>query len=118
MLQGVTSFHELATPIMGRLRSSSFSPIARNIDRCGARSGPSVTAQLRCLSLRSAIAIRISLREMRQHSTAVVGLTESWITLKSGCKTHVFGSHHKDTKTQRKPQKEQFHAAFLCVFVS
>src|SRR5438046_1763483 len=55
MLQGVTSFHELATPIIGRLRSSSFSPIARNIERCGARSGPSVTAQLRCLSFRSAI---------------------------------------------------------------
>ena len=51
MLQGVTSFQELATPMNGRRRSSSFNPIAWNIERCGARSGPSVTTQLRCFSL-------------------------------------------------------------------
>src|SRR5215468_5424560 len=70
MLQGVTSFHELATPIMGRLKSSSFNPIARNIERCGARSGPSVTAQLRCLSLRSAIFVKSPSLKTHQHNTA------------------------------------------------
>src|SRR5262249_32032337 len=70
MLHGVTSFHELATPIIGRLRSSSFIPMARNIDRCGARSGPSVTAQLLCLSLRSAITIKSPYMKSPQDNTA------------------------------------------------
>src|SRR6185436_16437872 len=80
MLQGVTSFHELATPIIGRLRSSSFNPIARNIERCGARSGPSVTAQLRCLSLRSAINVESPSVKTQKDITA----SEGWMSRQLG----------------------------------
>ena len=48
-LQGVTSFHEDATPTSGLRRSSSPSPVARSIARWGARSGPSVTCRERVL---------------------------------------------------------------------
>ena len=47
MLQGVTSFHELATPTWGLSQSSSVMPTARSMARAGARSNPSVTSRLR-----------------------------------------------------------------------
>ncbi len=56
-LQGVTSFHDEATPIKGLRRSSSVSPVARSIARWGARSGPSVTATER--GLRSTVVLII-----------------------------------------------------------
>src|SRR6266508_2834826 len=46
-MHGVTSFHEEATPTCGFPKSSSENPTARSIARAGARSGPSVTSQLR-----------------------------------------------------------------------
>ena len=48
-LQGVTSFHEEATPTWDRPQSSSPIPTARSIARAGARSIPSVTSLLRGL---------------------------------------------------------------------
>src|SRR5579884_1910011 len=54
-LQGVTSFHEEATPMSGFRRSSSVSPVARSIARWGARAGPSVTAAER--RVRSAVVL-------------------------------------------------------------
>src|SRR3954452_5821091 len=44
MLQGVTSFHDDATPIWDLSQSSSVMPTARSIARAGARSNPSVTS--------------------------------------------------------------------------
>ena len=41
-LQGIVSIHDVATPMIGRARSSSVKPIALSIARAGARSGPSV----------------------------------------------------------------------------
>src|ERR1019366_5681421 len=46
-LQGVTSFQLEATPIWGFVMSSSVRPMARNIERAGARPLPSVTSVLR-----------------------------------------------------------------------
>ena len=46
-LQGVTSFQLEATPIWALVMSSSPSPIARSIERAGARLLPSVTSELR-----------------------------------------------------------------------
>ncbi len=46
-LQGVTSFHDEATATCGSCRSSSLSPTARSIARCGARAGPVVSGPLR-----------------------------------------------------------------------
>ncbi len=43
-LQGVTSFHEEATPTCGLSQSSSVMPTARNMARAGALAGPSVTS--------------------------------------------------------------------------
>ena len=43
-LHGVTSFQEEATPTCGLLQSSSPIPIARSMDRAGARAGPEVTS--------------------------------------------------------------------------
>ncbi len=48
-LQGVISFQEDATPICGRVMSSSVMPTARSIARAGARESPSVTSVLRGL---------------------------------------------------------------------
>ena len=48
-LQGVTSFHDEATPIWGLSQSSSVMPMARSMARAGARVGPSVTSWLRGL---------------------------------------------------------------------
>ena len=45
-LQGIVSIHVVATPTIGRARSSSVKPIALSIARAGARSGPSVSAAL------------------------------------------------------------------------
>src|SRR3954447_16534943 len=45
----MVSIHVLATPISGRLRSSSVNPIALNMDRAPARSRPSVIPRLMCL---------------------------------------------------------------------
>jgi len=45
-LHGVMSPAGFGTAIIGEERSSSSYPIARNIDRWGARSGPSVTSRL------------------------------------------------------------------------
>jgi len=45
-LHGVMSAAGLATPTIGEERSSSSNPIARNIARWGALSGPSVTSVL------------------------------------------------------------------------
>src|SRR5689334_21562066 len=107
MLHGVTSFHELATPIIGRLRSSSFIPMARNIDRCGARSGPSVTAQLLCLSLRSAITIKSPYMKSPQDNTAgrpplgrqnFPGLADAWSRMRD--------------RTRRQPTT---YAAFMAI---
>ena len=42
-LQGVTSFHDDATPTWGLSQSSSVMPTARSIARAPARSNPSVT---------------------------------------------------------------------------
>src|SRR5580704_4388514 len=50
MLQGVTSFQLLATPICGLSQSASVIPTARSMARAGARVGPSVTSKLRGLS--------------------------------------------------------------------
>ena len=47
MLQGVTSFHDDATPTWGLSQSSSVMPMARSIARAGARSNPSVTSRER-----------------------------------------------------------------------
>ena len=44
MLQGVTSFQLLATPICDLPQSSSVIPTARSMARAGARSNPSVTS--------------------------------------------------------------------------
>ena len=44
MLQGVTSFHDDATPTCGLSQSSSVMPTARSMARAGARSEPSVTS--------------------------------------------------------------------------
>ena len=44
MLQGVTSFHDDATPTCALPQSASVMPIARNIARAGARVLPSVTS--------------------------------------------------------------------------
>ena len=49
MLQGVTSFHDDATPICALSQSSSVMPMARSMARAGARSMPSVTSRERCL---------------------------------------------------------------------
>ena len=49
MLQGVTSFHDDATPPAACSQSSSVMPIARSMARAGARLGPSVTSRLRGL---------------------------------------------------------------------
>ena len=46
-LQGVTSFHDDATPTWDLEKSSSVIPMARNMARAGARLGPSVTSWLR-----------------------------------------------------------------------
>src|ERR1700691_4500251 len=46
-LHGVTSFQLAATPIWGLVMSSSGRPMARNIDRAGARLLPRVTSVLR-----------------------------------------------------------------------
>ena len=54
-LQGVTLLARLATPIKGLSRSSGVSPMANSMARAGARSGPSVTSQLLCLSLESLV---------------------------------------------------------------
>ena len=48
-LQGVTSFHDEATPTWGLSQSASVIPTARSMARAGARSGPSVTWRLRGL---------------------------------------------------------------------
>src|SRR5665647_582108 len=48
-LQGVISFHELATPICGLTQSSSPMPTARSMPRAAAFSSPSVTSRLRGL---------------------------------------------------------------------
>src|SRR6476619_2062615 len=48
-LQGVISFHELATPIWGLAKSSSPMPTARSMPRAAAFSRPSVTSRLRGL---------------------------------------------------------------------
>ena len=45
-LQGMVSIQVVATPTIGRARSSSVKPIAFSIARAGARSGPSVSAAL------------------------------------------------------------------------
>ena len=45
-LQGITSIQVLATPTIGRLRSSSVNPTALNMAREGARSGPWVMIRL------------------------------------------------------------------------
>ncbi len=50
MLQGVTSFHELAMPICGFSQSSSVIPTARSIARAPARWNPSVTSRDRGLT--------------------------------------------------------------------
>ena len=47
MLQGVTSFHDEATPTWALEKSSSVMPMARSMARAGARFGPSVTSWLR-----------------------------------------------------------------------
>ena len=44
-LHGMVSVHVVATPTIGRARSSSVNPIAFSIDRAPARSGPSVIAE-------------------------------------------------------------------------
>ena len=44
-LQGVTSFHDDATPTCDLPQSSSVMPTARSIARAGARSNPSVTSK-------------------------------------------------------------------------
>ena len=49
-LHGVMSAAGFGTPTIGEERSSSSNPIARNIDRCGARAAPSVTSLLGKLS--------------------------------------------------------------------
>ena len=41
MLQGVTAFHDAATPACGSVRSSLVQPIARSIERAAACAGPS-----------------------------------------------------------------------------
>ena len=41
-LQGIVSIHVVATPMIGRARSSSVKPMALSIERAAARSGPSV----------------------------------------------------------------------------
>ena len=46
-LQGMTSIQVLATPMIGRDRSSSVNPTAFNIARAGARSGPASNSRLR-----------------------------------------------------------------------
>src|SRR6188472_533384 len=43
-LHGMVSIHVVATPMIGRARSSSVKPIAFSMARAGARSGPSVSA--------------------------------------------------------------------------
>src|SRR5437867_1033753 len=50
-LQGIVSVHVLATPIIGRFRSSSVKPIPLSIARAPARSRPSVIMWLRYLGL-------------------------------------------------------------------
>src|SRR5678816_3823434 len=50
-LQGMTSIQVLATPMMGRDKSSSVNPMAFNIARAGARSGP--TSKLWLVSFNS-----------------------------------------------------------------
>ena len=44
MLQGVTSFHDDATPTWALPQSASVMPTARSIARAGARAEPSVTS--------------------------------------------------------------------------
>ncbi len=44
-LQGVTSFHDEATPTCGLSQSASVIPTARSMARAGARSNPSVTSR-------------------------------------------------------------------------
>ena len=56
-LQGVISFHELATPICGLAQSSSPIPTARSIPRDAVASRPSVTARLRGLISRSCVVV-------------------------------------------------------------
>jgi hypothetical protein len=45
-LQGIVSIQVVATPMIGRARSSSLKPIALSMPRAAARSGPSVRAAL------------------------------------------------------------------------
>src|SRR3569623_1033120 len=46
MLHGAASFQAVATPMIGWWICSVVSPIAYRYERCGARSGPSVTCRL------------------------------------------------------------------------
>ena len=45
-LHGIVSIQVVATPMIGRARSSSVKPVPFSIARAGARSGPSVMAAL------------------------------------------------------------------------
>ena len=49
-LQGMVSIHVVATPMIGRARSSSVNPMALSMALAGARSGPSVSAADRRLA--------------------------------------------------------------------
>jgi hypothetical protein len=51
MLQGAASFQAVATPTSGWWICSVVKPIAYRYERCGARSGPSVTCRLGNLDL-------------------------------------------------------------------
>ena len=57
MLQGVTSFHDDATPTCAFSKSSSVMPTARNMARAGARLGPSVTSRLRGLLVEEPVVV-------------------------------------------------------------
>src|ERR1017187_10645063 len=70
-LHGVTSFQLDATPIWGLTISSSVSPIARSIERAGARPLPRVTSVLRGVGCAAIFEVyEISGRQFEPHSLA------------------------------------------------
>ena len=73
MLQGVTSFHDDATPTCELPQSASVMPTARNMARAGARPRPSVTSWLRGFGVS---AMRRSVRARRTRPT---GRDAGWV---------------------------------------
>ncbi len=67
-LQGVISFHELATPIWGLTQSSSPIPTARSIPRDAVASRPSVTARLRGLISGSRVVVMTAKHYVKRRS--------------------------------------------------